>query len=57
MAAVPATRYLKSDDAHIAYQVTGDGPLSVKDADPQAVRYPGGYHTGQLARVAGRSLA
>jgi class 3 adenylate cyclase len=27
--AVPATRYVKSDDVHIAYQVIGDGPLDL----------------------------
>src|SRR5215208_1736077 len=26
MADIPATRYVKSDDVHIAYQVIGDGP-------------------------------
>jgi len=29
MATVPATRYVKSDDVHIAYQVIGDGPLDL----------------------------
>jgi class 3 adenylate cyclase len=29
MAAIPATRYVKSDDVHIAYQVLGDGPLDL----------------------------
>jgi class 3 adenylate cyclase len=29
MAAIPATRYVKSDDVHIAYQVIGDGPLDL----------------------------
>src|SRR6266480_3982332 len=27
--AAPATRYVKSDDVHIAYQVIGDGPLDL----------------------------
>jgi class 3 adenylate cyclase len=29
MAAIPATRYVKSDDVHIAYQVLGEGPLDL----------------------------
>ena len=29
MAAIPATRYVKSDDVHIAYQVIGEGPLDL----------------------------
>lgn len=29
MTAVPKTQYAKSDDVHIAYQVTGDGPLDL----------------------------
>jgi pimeloyl-ACP methyl ester carboxylesterase len=29
MAAIPTTRYVKSDDVHIAYQVIGDGPLDL----------------------------
>lgn len=29
MAEIPATRYVKSDDVHIAYQVVGDGPFDV----------------------------
>jgi len=29
MAAIPATRYVKSDDVHVAYQVLGDGPLDL----------------------------
>jgi pimeloyl-ACP methyl ester carboxylesterase len=29
MAAIPATRYVKSDDIHVAYQVVGDGPLDL----------------------------
>lgn len=27
--AAPSTRYVKSDDVHIAYQVIGDGPLDL----------------------------
>jgi class 3 adenylate cyclase/pimeloyl-ACP methyl ester carboxylesterase len=29
MAAIPATRYVKSDDIHVAYQVLGEGPLDL----------------------------
>jgi class 3 adenylate cyclase/pimeloyl-ACP methyl ester carboxylesterase len=29
MAAIPATRYVKSDDVHVAYQVLGEGPLDL----------------------------
>src|SRR5215217_8965750 len=29
MTALPATRYVKSGDVHIAYQVIGDGPLDI----------------------------
>lgn len=29
MAAIPTTRYVKSDDVHVAYQVLGDGPLDL----------------------------
>jgi hypothetical protein len=29
MAEVPATRYVKSDDVHIAYQVLGEGPFDL----------------------------
>src|SRR5438445_338616 len=29
MATIPATRYVKSDDVHIAYQVLGEGPLDL----------------------------
>ena len=29
MADIPATRYVKSDDVHVAYQVVGDGPLDL----------------------------
>jgi class 3 adenylate cyclase/pimeloyl-ACP methyl ester carboxylesterase len=29
MAATPTTRYVRSDDVHIAYQVIGDGPLDL----------------------------
>jgi len=29
MAAMPTTRYVKSDDVHVAYQVLGDGPLDL----------------------------
>ena len=29
MATIPTTRYVKSDDVHIAYQVIGDGPLDL----------------------------
>ncbi|HEX3936540.1 MAG TPA: adenylate/guanylate cyclase domain-containing protein [Xanthobacteraceae bacterium] len=29
MAAIPKTRYVKSDDVHIAYQVFGDGPIDL----------------------------
>ena len=29
MATIPATRYVKSDDVHIAYQVVGEGSLDL----------------------------
>ena len=29
MTAIPTTRYVKSDDVHVAYQVIGDGPVDV----------------------------
>jgi class 3 adenylate cyclase/pimeloyl-ACP methyl ester carboxylesterase len=29
MADIPTTRYVKSDDVHVAYQVVGDGPVDV----------------------------
>ena len=29
MADIPTTRYVKSDDVHVAYQVIGDGPVDV----------------------------
>src|SRR5271169_803650 len=29
MADIPTTRYVKSDDVHVAYQVIGDGPLDL----------------------------
>jgi hypothetical protein len=29
MSEIPATRYVKSDDVHIAYQVLGKGPLDI----------------------------
>jgi len=29
MAATPTTRYVRSDDVHVAYQVIGDGPLDL----------------------------
>ena len=29
MADIPETRYVKSDDVHIAYQVLGQGPLDL----------------------------
>src|SRR6187549_1842707 len=29
MAEMPSTRYVKSDDVHIAYQVLGEGPLDL----------------------------
>ena len=29
MTATPETRYVKSGDVHIAYQVVGDGPLDI----------------------------
>lgn len=29
MTAVPETRYAKSGDVHIAYQVLGDGPIDL----------------------------
>ena len=29
MTALPTTKYVKSGDVHIAYQVIGDGPLDV----------------------------
>src|ERR1700693_1914545 len=29
MAAIPATRYVKSDDVHVAYQALGEGPLDL----------------------------
>jgi hypothetical protein len=28
MTAIPTTRYVRSDDVHVAYQVIGDGPLT-----------------------------
>src|SRR5438132_665182 len=30
MTTMPTTRYVKSDDIHVAYQVLGDGPLGWK---------------------------
>src|SRR5512144_751947 len=29
MPAIPTTRYVRSDDVHVAYQVIGDGPLDL----------------------------
>jgi hypothetical protein len=29
MVAMPTTRYVKSDDVHLAYQVLGEGPLDL----------------------------
>src|SRR6202140_3016213 len=29
MATIPATRYVKSDDVHVAYQVIGEGPVDL----------------------------
>jgi hypothetical protein len=29
MAEIPATRYVKSDDVYIAYQVLGEGPFDL----------------------------
>ena len=29
MTAIPTTRYVRSDDVHVAYQVIGDGPLDL----------------------------
>jgi class 3 adenylate cyclase/pimeloyl-ACP methyl ester carboxylesterase len=29
MTAIPTTRYVRSDDVHVAYQVVGDGPLDL----------------------------
>ena len=29
MADIPTTRYVKSDDVHVAYQVIGEGPVDV----------------------------
>ena len=42
---VPETRYAKSGDAHIAYQVAGEGPFDV-------VYVPGGF---RMSRERGRS--
>jgi len=29
MSTIPATRYVKSDDVHVAYQVIGEGPVDL----------------------------
>jgi hypothetical protein len=29
MDTIPATRYVKSDDVHVAYQVIGEGPVDL----------------------------
>ena len=29
MVDIPKTRYVKSDDVHVAYQVVGEGPLDL----------------------------
>jgi hypothetical protein len=29
MTRIPTTRYVKSDDVHVAYQIVGEGPVDV----------------------------
>jgi len=65
MATIPATRYVKSDDVHIAYQVLGDGFLAAFDGPARAIRdavrslgleVRCGLHTGEC-EVVGNDLA
>ena len=49
MTAIPTTRYVRSDDVHVAYQVIGDGPLDLLWVPGYVSHVEAAWHSPQHA--------
>src|SRR5215475_5708017 len=49
MNAIPTTRYVRSDDVHVAYQVIGDGPLDLLWVPGYVSHVEAAWHSPQHA--------